>query len=238
MRPGLFVRRCLSSSGTDRGLVRLNKLLADRKLASRREADALIKKGAVRVDGVVVHTLGSKVRAEARVEVERKILPSATFAIHKPRSFISQATNPRPGQRYAWTLLRWGNQIAECSYRGVEVGPAPPTAASSLSASIRPTLLTSPILLATEASQAGLLRKARHGFVRSAALQPRRGPGKAGNRRRLESAETLSSRRGGPVWILHVPPESSGSAGSTPFWHGTRRQAVEACKCRLVRSEP
>lgn len=41
--------------------IRLSKLMAQRGLCSRREADSYIAKGWVKVDGVVVNELGSRV---------------------------------------------------------------------------------------------------------------------------------------------------------------------------------
>jgi len=97
-------------------LVRLNKLMKERDLCSRREADALIAKRAVRVDGLVADGR-ALVRADATVEVIAGSRPPLlTFALHKPRSYISQATNARPGQRFAWELLAWGQQADACRY--------------------------------------------------------------------------------------------------------------------------
>lgn len=106
-----------SSSSHGEGLVRLNKLMRDRDLCSRREADAHISAGRVRVDGVAA-SLGVLVKASAHVVIAAAGLAMRplTFAVHKPRSFISQAANPRPGQRFAWQLLSWANQSPLCSY--------------------------------------------------------------------------------------------------------------------------
>jgi 23S rRNA pseudouridine2604 synthase len=98
--------------------VRLNKLMRDRELCSRREADEYISAGRVRVDGVVaglgvlVNTSAHVLIAAAKGPAERPL----TIAVHKPRSFISQAANPRPGQRFAWQLLTWANQSPLCAY--------------------------------------------------------------------------------------------------------------------------
>lgn len=50
-------------------LIRLSKLMSERGLCSRREADDLIAKGLVKVDGQVVNQLGTKVSPLATVEV-------------------------------------------------------------------------------------------------------------------------------------------------------------------------
>lgn len=71
---------------------RLSKLLSDRGLASRREADDWIAAGWVTVDGQVA-VLGQRVKPEARVEVD----PAAhaqqarrvTILLHKPIGYVS-----------------------------------------------------------------------------------------------------------------------------------------------------
>lgn len=108
-----------SRSGHDNAssLVRLNKLMRDRDICSRREADVHIRAGHVLVDGAVA-SLGDLVRSSADVVLAKAGLEvkPLTIAVHKPRSFISQATNPRPGQRFAWQLLTWANQSRLCSH--------------------------------------------------------------------------------------------------------------------------
>ncbi|MBR42721.1 MAG: pseudouridylate synthase, partial [Acidiferrobacter sp.] len=49
--------------------IRLSRLMAQQGLCSRREADRLIAAGQVRVDGVVIDQLGSKVHPLAAIEL-------------------------------------------------------------------------------------------------------------------------------------------------------------------------
>jgi len=51
-------------SGSDDGLIRLNRYIANAGVCSRREADKLISAGAVMVNGKVVTELGTKVIAD------------------------------------------------------------------------------------------------------------------------------------------------------------------------------
>ena len=81
-------------------LVRLNKYLAERGVASRRRCDELIAKGRVLVDGEPVSQLGSKIDpATARVEVEGQVFQpdSVTrlryYLLNKPKGVI--CTNDR-----------------------------------------------------------------------------------------------------------------------------------------------
>ena len=73
--------------------MRLSKLMAERGLCSRREADELIAKGWVKVDGVIVDQLGTKVASTAKIELhpdarrEREEL--ATILVNKPIGYVS-----------------------------------------------------------------------------------------------------------------------------------------------------
>lgn len=72
---------------------RINKYLADRGLCSRREAEDLIKKGWVRINGEVLKELGYKVKPKDRVEVDDKaqthLNKAQTVIIHKPLGYVS-----------------------------------------------------------------------------------------------------------------------------------------------------
>ncbi|GAA5784151.1 RNA pseudouridylate synthase [Chitiniphilus shinanonensis] len=73
--------------------VRLSKRMAELGLCSRREADEYIAKGWVRVDGVVVDVLGSKVLPTQRIELQRQAQAAqaqrVTILINKPVGFVS-----------------------------------------------------------------------------------------------------------------------------------------------------
>jgi len=80
-------------------LIRLNKLLAQRGVASRREADRLIEAGSVAVNGRVVQELGTKVdEVRDRIAVEgRKIKPGRDLvymALHKPPGYLVTLRDP------------------------------------------------------------------------------------------------------------------------------------------------
>ena len=71
---------------------RLQKVMAARGLASRREAEKLIAEGRVKVDGVVVSALGSKVDAGADIQVDSGPggpKPKRWVALHKPVGVVS-----------------------------------------------------------------------------------------------------------------------------------------------------
>jgi pseudouridine synthase len=81
--------------------MRLQKLLAQSGVASRRKAEALIAAGAVRVNGEVVSALGSDVDPERdRVEVEgRRVRPAAPSyrLLLKPRACLATLGPPPAG---------------------------------------------------------------------------------------------------------------------------------------------
>jgi len=79
-------------------VIRLQKVLADRGVASRRRAEELIGAGRVRVDGEVVSTLGTKVRPDARIDVDGAATRAATaryIALNKPAGIVSTAHDER-----------------------------------------------------------------------------------------------------------------------------------------------
>jgi 23S rRNA pseudouridine2604 synthase len=78
---------------TDNEKVRLSKIMAERGLCSRREADVLIAKGWVKVDGIVIDQLGTRVDYDCKIELhpsarqERQEL--ATILVNKPIGYVS-----------------------------------------------------------------------------------------------------------------------------------------------------
>ncbi len=72
---------------------RLSKRMSELGLCSRREAEAWIVKGWVKVDGVVIDTLGVRVSPAARITVEdaarRAQQELVTVLLHKPVGYVS-----------------------------------------------------------------------------------------------------------------------------------------------------
>src|SRR5688572_5913931 len=90
------------------GGVRLQKYLAQAGVASRRQSETLIVAGRVRVNGVVVTELGTRVEPERDVvEVDGRPVRSATtewVVLHKPFGYLSTRTDPQ-GRRTLYELL-------------------------------------------------------------------------------------------------------------------------------------
>ncbi|WP_122817371.1 pseudouridine synthase [Nocardioides pantholopis] len=83
----------------DEGLVRLQKLLAQSGVASRRKCEELMLGGLVEVDGEVVTRLGTKVDPRtAVIRVEGKRLPPVSeqvyLVLNKPRGVVSTMSDP------------------------------------------------------------------------------------------------------------------------------------------------
>ncbi len=89
-------------------LTRLSKLMSERKICSRRDADRYIEEGLVRVNGEVVITLGTKVALDAKIELDNKRKP-LTVILNKPVGFVS--TQPEKGYRAAIELITPSNQV-------------------------------------------------------------------------------------------------------------------------------
>ena len=73
-------------------LIRLNKYIANAGICSRREADELIKAGAVSVNGKVVTEMGLKVSREDVVNYEGKSIQAESnvyLLLNKPKDFIT-----------------------------------------------------------------------------------------------------------------------------------------------------
>ncbi|WP_292933756.1 pseudouridine synthase [Noviherbaspirillum sp.] len=96
-------------------LVRLSKRMSELGLCSRREADEWIERGWVRVDGVIVSELGSKVLPGQRITVERQASAQqarrVTVLLNKPVGFVSGQAED--GYKPAVTLVNAGTRWKE-----------------------------------------------------------------------------------------------------------------------------
>jgi 23S rRNA pseudouridine2604 synthase len=97
--------------------IRLSKLMAEKGICSRREADVYIEKGWVLVDGVKVDQLGTKVDPQAKITLDAPALKSqkslATIILNKPIGFVS--SQPEPPYLPAIKLITAENQYTEAS---------------------------------------------------------------------------------------------------------------------------
>jgi len=95
--------------------VRISKLMAQRGLCSRREADSYIERGWVRVDGQLVSELGSKAWPYQEITLERQArrrqTSRVTILLNKPVGYVSGQAEG--GYRTAVSLIG-----AQSRYRG------------------------------------------------------------------------------------------------------------------------
>lgn len=88
--------------------VRLSKLMSERGLCSRREADSYIEKGLVFVDGRRVSELGTKVDPDCAIRLDQAASAQqqqrVTILLHKPIGYVSG--QPEPGYEPAVVLVR------------------------------------------------------------------------------------------------------------------------------------
>ena len=87
--------------------VRLSKLMSERGLCSRREADSYIERGLVFVDGKRVSELGTKVDPDCAIRLDSAASAQqqqrVTILLHKPVGYVSG--QPEPGYQPAVTLI-------------------------------------------------------------------------------------------------------------------------------------
>jgi len=93
--------------------VRLSKVMAERGLCSRREADAIIERGWVFVDGQRVSELGIRIDPNAEItlaaQAKRQQAEQVTILLHKPVGYVSG--QPEPGFEPAVSLIGPDNQF-------------------------------------------------------------------------------------------------------------------------------
>jgi 23S rRNA pseudouridine2604 synthase len=100
-------------------MVRLSKLMAQRGVCSRREADVFIEQGMVSVNGVVVDQLGAKVAPDAEItlapQAVKKQKELITIILNKPVGYVS--AQPEPGYAPAIKLITVANQFGKGNKR-------------------------------------------------------------------------------------------------------------------------
>lgn len=106
-------------SENSEGKVRLSKLMAERGLCSRREADVYIEKGMVFVNGEKITVLGTKVDPDVRITLATQALEEqknlVTLILNKPIGYVS--AQPEPGYTPAIRLITSENQFRADSRR-------------------------------------------------------------------------------------------------------------------------
>lgn len=92
---------------------RLQKVIAQAGIASRRKAEELIKDGKVKVNSEVIKELGTKVSESDKVEVNNKPIEKETkeyYLLNKPRGVIA-TTNDEHGRKTVTDLIETSARI-------------------------------------------------------------------------------------------------------------------------------
>ena len=88
--------------------IRLNRYIANAGVCSRRDADLLIKQGTIKVNGVIVDQLGSKVKRGDKVQYNGKLLSperQVYVLLNKPKDFITTMDDPE-GRKTVMDLVK------------------------------------------------------------------------------------------------------------------------------------
>jgi 23S rRNA pseudouridine2604 synthase len=107
--------------------VRLSKLMAQRGLCSRREADRYIEQGLVLVDGQVVDVLGARILPDQAIELKAAAQKAQaarhTILLNKPLGYVSNL--PEDGYQAATELIQPQNHAGPGDPKLSWVGMAP-----------------------------------------------------------------------------------------------------------------
>lgn len=100
------------ANASDPDLPRLSKVMAERGLCSRREADEWISNGWVKVDGEIVETLGTRIKPDAEIVIssyaQEYQAENVTIILHKPVGYVSGQAED--GYQPAIVLIHPDNQ--------------------------------------------------------------------------------------------------------------------------------
>ena len=87
-----FANKMQQDADSDK-LPRLSKVMAERGLCSRREADEWIANGWVKVDGEIIETLGTRIQPDAEIVISSYAhetqAENVTIILHKPVGYVS-----------------------------------------------------------------------------------------------------------------------------------------------------
>ncbi|MBX2986438.1 MAG: rRNA pseudouridine synthase [Bdellovibrionaceae bacterium] len=109
---------------SDDNKIRLSKLMAEKGLCSRREADDFISRGLVYVNGEKIDQLGTKVSPDARITLDTRALETqkslVTIILNKPIGYVS--AQPEDDKTPAIRLITDANQYRPNETRRLKMG--------------------------------------------------------------------------------------------------------------------
>lgn len=90
---GAAAKAAYKSSPVNLEMPRLSKVMAERGICSRREADEWIVNGWVKVDGEILETLGTRIKPDAEIVISgyayEQQAEQVTILLHKPVGYVS-----------------------------------------------------------------------------------------------------------------------------------------------------
>ena len=90
---GAAAKAAYKSSPVNVEMPRLSKVMAERGICSRREADEWIVNGWVKVDGEIMETLGTRIKPDAEIVISgyayEQQAEQVTILLHKPVGYVS-----------------------------------------------------------------------------------------------------------------------------------------------------
>jgi 23S rRNA pseudouridine2604 synthase len=105
--------------------IRLSKLMSQRGMCSRREADQYIEQGLVSVNGEIVNVLGTRVMPNADVSLKNEAQKTqddkVTVLINKPIGYVS--SQAEDGYEPAVVLFNSANQFTDNKHQSVRFNP-------------------------------------------------------------------------------------------------------------------
>ena len=109
---GAAAKAAYKSSPVNVDSPRLSKVMAERGICSRREADEWIINGWVKVDGVIMETLGTRIKADSEIIISgyayEQQAEQVTILLNKPVGFVSGQAED--GYQPAITLVHPDNE--------------------------------------------------------------------------------------------------------------------------------
>lgn len=193
----------------DDGPIRLNKLLAQAGVASRRGADVLIAEGRVTVDGVVA-TPGTRAAHAQDVRVDGAPIAAESLVhlmLNKPPGVVTTVSDPQ-GRPTVIDLLDVAERVAPVGRLDAET--------------------TGLLLLTNDGALANRLAHPRHGVPKTYRVVVRGLPGPAALRR-LRSGVELDDGRTQPAEVVVLRTQSGGAELEMTIKEGRNRQIRRMC---------